>query len=193
MRKNHLAVLAIAALLLMAAQATAKEASKGIIDRIIDFIKSIIQKITGGSQTTTTTTTTKPPLCSPPYIQVGGDCCKDQNSNGICDKDEVTTTTTTTQATTTTKQTTTRLITTTEPTTTTTTLKIICTDQPYSCGTTVVRLYCYESAIYKQTQIPMCKNPGTPESYCIILQPKASKDRDCPSNCNPKTDPVSCN
>ncbi|MDD5111356.1 MAG: hypothetical protein PHG85_02300 [Candidatus Altiarchaeota archaeon] len=37
------------------------------------------------------TTTVKQPLCRSPYIQVGGDCCKDLNSNEICDIDEAAT------------------------------------------------------------------------------------------------------
>lgn len=28
-------------------------------------------------------------ICNPPYIQVGNDCCLDQNNNSICDKDEM--------------------------------------------------------------------------------------------------------
>jgi hypothetical protein len=200
MRKKQLTILLLAALLILAVQATAKEASKGILQQIIDFIRSIIQKITGGSPTTTSTTTTTKPLCSPPYIQVGKECCKDENSNGICDKDEVTTTTTTTEATTTTKQTTTRQTTTTTPTTTTTTLKIACTDEPYSCGTSLDVLICYQKAVYKIKQIPTCKKPNTPESYCVILQIGPSvqgqlvgKVQDCSFGCNPNTNPVSCN
>lgn len=29
------------------------------------------------------------PVCDKPYILVGGSCCLDNNSNGVCDKDEV--------------------------------------------------------------------------------------------------------
>lgn len=40
------------------------------------------------------------PLCNSPYIQVGNECCLDQNNNKICDKDETTAPTQTQQPTT---------------------------------------------------------------------------------------------
>ena len=184
-------------LVLMAATATAQKKSGGILDSIIEFIKSIFQKIFGGTQTTTTkATTTKPtttqPACSPPMILVGKNCCTDENKNGICDKDEVTTTTSTT--TTTKPTTTTKATTTTEATTTTTT--IIKCKTNVDCGTAVDHNICYENAIYKLTDVPMCASPGTPESYCYIKQSGigsfgyTNKVRDCPFRCDPKT--VTC-
>lgn len=190
--------------MLTAAFAEAKTTkSTGIVDRVIDFIKGIVNAILNaitGSKATTTTTkpTTTAPLCSPPYIQVGKRCCMDGNNNGICDTDEVTTTAATTVATTTTRQTTTRATTTTEQTTTTTTLVIKCNTN-IDCGTPLDVNICYEKAIYKLTDIPMCKNRGTPESYCYIYRSGTSpygytqKVRDCESGCNPKASPVSCN
>jgi hypothetical protein len=192
--------LAIAAMLAAAFVEAKTTKSTGIVDRIIEFISGIVSKITGlfGSKTTTTvatTTTTKPP-CSPPYILVGRDCCLDGNGNGICDRDEVTTTTSTT--TTTSRATTTRATTTTEQTTTTTTLAVKCKTN-LDCGTPLDVNICYEKAIYKLTDIPMCRNPGTPESYCYIYRSGTSpygytqKIQDCESGCNSKTSPVSCN
>jgi hypothetical protein len=194
MKTANLMVLAVIFGLLFATPAAAAE-SKGIIDRILDFIKNIINGITGSKTTTTTTTTTRP-LCSPPYLKVGGECCLDENSNGICDSDEITTTTTkatTTKPTTTTRQTTTTVRTTTEPTTTT----IIKCSSNLDCGTSIDENICYEKSIYKVTKIPMCKNPGTEGSYCYIKQVGPSvlgqlvgKVQDCPNGCDPAT--VTC-
>ncbi|MBM3308759.1 MAG: hypothetical protein FJY77_00745 [Candidatus Altiarchaeales archaeon] len=182
---------------------SAKETSGGIVSKITDIIKGIINSVVNiiksitGSKTTTTTVTTTQPKCTPPMIEVGKKCCLDENNNGICDKDEATTTTAvTTKATTTTARTTQR--TTTEPTIEeTTTTTIIKCKTNLDCGTSLEVKICYEKAIYKVTQIPMCKNPGTPQSLCYIKQVGPSvqgqlvgKIEDCEFGCDPKT--VTC-
>jgi hypothetical protein len=200
MKRTSAIAVGVVILILIAATASAQKKSGGILDTIIEFIRSLFQKIFGGTQTTTTkATTTKPtttqPLCSPPYIQVGKDCCKDENKNGICDKDEVTTTTSTT--TTTKPTTTTKATTTTEETTTTTTI-IKCTSAPYSCGTSQQVRICFDGkSIYQVTDIPICMHPDTPQSECIIkrIGPSVAghlvgKVEDCEFGCDPTT--VTC-
>ncbi|MFH1126219.1 MAG: hypothetical protein V1703_03770 [Candidatus Altiarchaeota archaeon] len=198
MKRIHFITLGIVLVILLAMPATAAEKSKSIIDKIIDFIKGIIDSIMGKKTTTTrVTTTTQARLCNPPYIQVGKDCCKDSNSNGVCDKDEVTTTTTTTSTSTTTSSTTTRITTTEPPTTTTTTLNIACT-QNADCGTELRLKVCYtDGDIYWVTDFPVCQKPGTPEARCIIKrsgpavvtgQIISEKAEDCPGSCKKISD-----
>jgi len=193
MKKQTLAAAAVLVMML-AATATAEGGIGGILDSIIAFIQGIIAAITGGEATPTTSTTTTQPMCSPPYIQVARECCLDANGNGICDRDEVTTTTT--EPTTTIATSTTARTTTTEPTTTTTTLAIECRSSN-DCGTAVRVKVCYtDGDIYWVTDTPLCKNQGTPESYCYIKrsgpagitgQIISEKAEDCPGSCDPTT------
>ncbi len=67
------------------------------------------------------------PICEKPYINIGNQCCIDSDESGICDSDETTTTIPPTTTTSTTTTTTTSTSTTTTTTsTTTTTLQLEC-------------------------------------------------------------------
>lgn len=123
-----------------------------------------------------------------------GKCCLDDNNNDICDKDETEPTTTVPTTTTTTSTTTIQQTT----TIVTTTIIAVCNANG-DCGTSTEVNICYEGDIYRVTRIPMCKNPGTAESYCYIKQVGPSvqgqlvgKIEDCEFGCDPDTNPVSC-
>jgi len=81
--------------------------------------------------------------------------------------------------------------------TTTTTIVGVACNTNSDCGTSFNVNICYERDIYKVTKIPMCKNPGTAESYCYIKQVGPSvqgqlvgKIEDCEFGCDPTT--VTC-
>ncbi|MFH1403264.1 MAG: hypothetical protein ABIH11_03240 [Candidatus Altiarchaeota archaeon] len=176
-------------LMIIISATVSAEEGKGIISRIIGFIKGLFG-FGGGSGSATTTTL----MCSPPYIQVGVGCCLDEDYNGICDKDEVVATTTTVKSPETTLATTTttvKMVTTTMmETTTTTTIKIACSVNS-DCGESAEVRVCYRGDVYLQSVSYLCKKPGTPESECkesrkfvgqtMMSMPPATED--CSDGC----------
>lgn len=64
----------------------AKEKTKGILEKIVEFIKKLINTIK--SRATNTLTASDGLVCNPPYMRFEKDCCLDTNQNKICDKHE---------------------------------------------------------------------------------------------------------
>jgi hypothetical protein len=140
-----------------------------------------------GAQTTTVENIT----CEPPFAEIGATCCRDQNSNYVCDIEEVavpktTVPTTSVEASTTVSTTleeTTSVSTTLEPQTTTVSTTIEATSSLYvgttiviacykdnDCGTEKVKYVCNLDDVYEVHEIPVCRNPGTPQATCTVKQ-----------------------
>jgi hypothetical protein len=114
---------------------------------------------------TTTLLIKSQPNCTKPYIEYKNeDCCLDSNNNHICDKYESTINTSIEY----------------------------CTSEPFSCGEPIKVDICYEQFICTVTDIPLCRNPDTPESYCYIKRIGPTQNGrlvDCNIKCDFGCDP----
>ena len=113
--------------------------------------------------------------CGKPYTLVGAVCCRDVDSNGICDIDETTSSTAAMTTTTVLHTTTTFLETTTIPlATTTSTLGNISCYNSSDCGVNGKRVVKYytcqpnlDGRVYRRYIEFICRHPGTSASMCV--------------------------